>query len=164
MNLIKLKNEAREIRDNWESIELLESQLVDKGGELWREMALQGKRLKEVQTQLKPNEWQQWLDLNVGGHNDRARRCLRVFEKSASGEVKGALQQLLGFFKEDEATTHKQGEPKHWPAGIEGNLRLSKWVGFVERYPIEKWPEESKEAAREKLLPFVKQLWPSASL
>jgi len=50
--------------------------------------------------------------------------------------------------------------PKHWPPPVEANAKLSKFVGYVERFPVKQWPAEQQDAAREKLLPVAQELWP----
>ncbi len=160
MDLVKLKNSAREIRDNWEVIESLETNLLDKGNEWIREMALQGQRLIHAKTQLKHGDWMPWVEASFPGKYQRINHCMRIasnLSRVTNLTASESLRQVLALCAPDKPSA---GEPKRWPAPIEANYRLSKFVGFVEDHPVAGWPQESKDATREMLLPINKALYP----
>jgi hypothetical protein len=166
MDLIKQKNLKRVILSNWETLDLLESSVLDKGNEWIKEMALQGQRLLEIKEGLKHGEWKPWIEANFPRRYDQIVRCMRIAshwntvpELSAATSLRQALA-LCESKSPEESASSASSSTKHWPPHIEATLKLSKFVGYVERFPIETWPAETTDKAREELLPLVKQLWP----
>lgn len=162
MNLIKLKQAAREIADNWEGIERLEAQVFEKGTEWIREMALQGQRLIHLKTQMKHGEWLPWCERNLAGRYEKAKQCMRIatnWERVPNLDQATSLRQALALCAEKTADDDGT-EPRRWPPAIEAGLKLAKFVGYVERFPVTTWPPENQAKAREELLPVAKQLWP----
>jgi len=161
-NLIALKNDAREIQTNWETIDLLERQVTDKGTEWIREMALQGQRLIHVKTQLRHGDWLPWCEAHVGVPYQKVNQCMVIaanFTRVQNLQSSESLRQAL-LLCAHTAHVETKTEPRRWAPFIEANLKLTKYVGYVERFPVASWPSESQQAAREKLLPVVAALWP----
>jgi hypothetical protein len=161
MDLVKLKKSAREIRENWEVIEALESNLLVQGNQWILEMALQGQRLIHVKTQLKHGDWLPWCEAQAPGRYAKINQCMKIaanFERVKNLSEAESLRQALALCAQDRPVAN--GEPKHWPAPVEANAKLAKFVGFVEKHPVTQWPAEQQEAAREKLLPIARWLWP----
>lgn len=161
MDLVTLKKSTREVNHNWEVIELLEKNLLQQGNEWIQEMALQGKRLLAIKAGLKHGQWLPWVEANCPGRYEKVKQCVRIaanWERVPGLSQAESLRQALALCQPNEPNAAT--ETKRWPAHIEAGLRLSKFVGFVDRCPIEQWPEESQEKAREELLPVVTVLWP----
>lgn len=163
MDLIKLKKSAREIRECWEVIENLETNLLEKGNEWIREMALQGQRLTHIKTQLKHGEWLPWVEANFPGRYQRINHCMRIaanLSRVANLTATDSLRQALSLCAPERQVATEQTGPKRWPSPVEANAKLAKFVGYVEKHPVKDWPHEQQEVAREKLLPVVSVLWP----
>lgn len=162
MDLVKIKKSARDIRENWETLDLLEKNLLERGNEWVREMALQGQRLMAIKADLKHGDWLPWVDANCPGRYAKVKQCMRIathWESVPELSAATSLRQALALC-EAKPEGEDDTKPKHWPPHIEATLKLSKFVGYVSRFPIESWPIESKAKAKEELLPIAKDLWP----
>ena len=161
MDLIKLKNSAREIRECWEVIENLETNLLEKGNEWIREMALQGQRLTHIKTQLKHGEWLPWVEATFPGRYQKINHCMRIASNLSRVANLTAAESLRHALSLCTAQRQASGDQvKHWPESVEANAKLAKFVGYVEKHPVKDWPAEQQDAAREKLAPVVAVLWP----
>lgn len=161
MDLIKQKNLSREIKSNWEIIDSLEDKTRGIGSELVREMILQGQRLLQIKETLKHGDWMPWCHANAPGRYEKIVRCIRVASKLARVPILGELEtvrEALAICASKDTTT--TAPPKRWPPAHEAILKLSKFVGFVERHPMAQWNDDQKESAREMLLPVAQDLWP----
>jgi len=54
----------------------------------------------------------------------------------------------------------ERAEPKQWPPYLEAVGRLSKLVGYVDRFPVDTWPAEGLDKFRAELEPIATKLWP----
>ncbi len=163
---LKLKNVTREIENNWETIDLLGEKTIEAIGEYLKECALQGQRLAPLKAQLGHGNWMTWCDANFPGRYKLIQRCLRV---AANWTYLTNLNEPVGLHRAlallaERNEKESAGEGKQWPGPIEANLKLSKFVGYVARFPIRDWPEPSREAAREQLQPVAAALWPDKFL
>jgi hypothetical protein len=161
--MTELTTIARRINDREQAIAMLKNQTLDKATEALRELLLQGADLMQAKAALRHGQWQSWLLLHCPTISERTARLYmqlasnrqRVADLVSARSIRLALAMLD---EPDEAGEDKQ--PKRWPPYLEAAGRLSKLVGYVERFPFIAWPSEGLEKFREDLQPIAAKLWP----
>lgn len=155
---------GRRIRDREETIRALKKQTLNKAAETISEVLLQGADLLKVKRALEHGQWLPWL----------AAHCPEISARTAQDYMKlagdprvaadliqaGSIRQALALLERGEDDSKSKGEPRQWPPYLEAIGRLSKLVGYVDRFPIDKWPEEGLGKFRQDLEPIAKRLWP----
>lgn len=157
---IDLTEITRRIKQREEAIALLKERTLTSANEAMAEYLLQGQDLARVKTSLPHGQWSHWLEQS--GINERsARDYMRLAahpELIKAGSIRKAIALL------DDTQDKEHGEPRRWPPFIEALGRLSKLAGYIERFPIDRWPAESAEKFRSELLPIAQRLWPDKFL
>lgn len=153
---------ARRINDREKTIGMLKRQLLDKGSEALREVLLQGDDLLKVKASIKHGQWLYWLGANTTISERTAQDYMRLAshpQRAADFIAAGSIRQALALLEDrDEPIAKKQA--KQWPPYLEASGRLSKLIGYVERFPLEQWPDEGLEKFKEDLQPIAAKLWP----
>jgi hypothetical protein len=157
---------ARRINEREDGIEAIGKQINGKGSELVCEALLQGKDFAFVKSQLPHGHWLPWLKDNYCKSADRAQAYMRLANSTHTKQLEGSvsIRQALALLEEGTPSDGAQlkPNPKSWPAYINGLGRFSKFVGFIERHPLEQWPSEGLDQLKEDLLPIASRLWPAA--
>lgn len=155
---------GRRIRDREETIRSLKKQTLNKAAETISEVLLQGADLLKVKRSLEHGQWLLWLASHCP---DISARTAQDYMKLASDPrvaadliQAGSIRQALALLERGEENTDKKGEPRQWPPYLEAIGRLSKLVGYVDRFPIDKWPNEGLDKFRQDLEPIAARLWP----
>lgn len=153
----------REIKNNWDTIGLLETAVLDAGSAWIREMALQGQRLTHLKTQLPHGDWLPWCETQsaLGVSYDRINQCMRVaanLERVQELDGNASLRQVLAICAAKELT--EATPPKRWPAYLEGLNRYAKFRDYVKTCPLKDWPPEGVDKLREDFEPTARELWP----
>lgn len=153
---------ARRINDREETIGMLKKLALDKAGDALREVLLQGADLLKAKATLRHGQWLPWLAKNCPAVSDRtANAYMRLAsnpQRAADFIAAGSIRQALALL--EERADGEKKETRQWPPYMESIGRLSKLVGYVQRFPIEKWPREGIEKFREDLQPLAALLWP----
>lgn len=154
---------ARRINDRETTIEMLKKQTLDKAGDALREVLLQGGDLLRVKSQLKHGQWAPWLAKNCGSISERtAQDYMRLAanpQRAADFIAAGSIRQALALLERNDADGDKK-QTKQWPPYLEATGRLSKLIGYMQRFPLEQWPSEGLEKFKEDLQPIATKLWP----
>lgn len=154
---------ARRINDREETIGMLKKLTLDKAGDALREVFLQGGDLIKAKATLNHGEWLPWLAKNCPAISERTARRYMLLASNrtrvADFLAAGSIRQSLALLDEDPEGGDKK-DPKQWPPYMESIGRLSKLLGYVERFPVHQWPNEGLEKFREDLQPLAATLWP----
>lgn len=155
---------ARRINDREEAIGILKKQTLDKAAEALREVLLQGSDLLKVKATLRHGQWLNWLTSHCPLVSARtAQDYMRLAanpQRAADFIAAGSIRQALALLERAEPGEGEDKNPKRWPPYIESIGRLSKLLGYVERFPIQQWPSEGIEKFRQDLQPLAARLWP----
>lgn len=155
---------ARRINDREEAIGMLKKQTLDKAEEALREALLQGADLIRVKATLKHGQWETWLlthcPLISLSTAQRYRRLASNASRIKDFIAAGSIRQALALLEDGEGEDGQEKKTKQWPAYMESIGRLSKLLGYVERFPIQQWPSEGVEKFRTDLEPLAATLWP----
>ena len=154
---------ARRINDRESTIGMLKKQTLDKAADALREVLLQGSDLLRVKAQLKHGQWTPWMASHCCGISERtAQDYMRLAsnpQRAADFIAAGSIRQALALLERNDCSGDKK-QTKQWPPYLEATGRLSKLIGYVERFPLEQWPSEGLEKFKEDLQPIVSKLWP----
>lgn len=154
---------ARRINDREETIGMLKKLTLDKAADALREVLLQGGDLIKAKASLRHGHWLPWLLKNCPAVGERqARTYMRLAadpQKAADFIAAGSIRQALALL-EDQKDEEEKKQTRQWPPYMESIGRLSKLVGYIERFPVQSWPREGLEKFREDLKPLAQTLWP----
>lgn len=163
MNKIEIRNAAKAIRARNEAIDALEKQVLSKGNEWLCEIRLQGAELVKAKHDVGHGNWLAFLE-ECGLSETTARRRMLIASNSSrvtNLDAAGSLRQALAICGAPvEPGDHSDKEPHRWPGPIEAIARASKFIGYVDRFPIASWPKPQVEKLREDLKPIAEKLWP----
>lgn len=158
----ELRTLARRINAREEAIEGLKKRALDSAADTIKEALLQGQDLVKLKHTLPHGQWLTWLSLHCPKIGERtAQVYMRLAsnpQRAADFISAGSIRQALALLEEPAGKTETQ--TKQWPPYLEAIGRLSKLVGYVERFPVDQWPEEGLEKFRGDLEPIAKRLWP----
>ncbi len=153
---------ARRINDREDVIQAGTKRLLDDAVALIPEALLQGQDLLAAKAQMPHGQWLPWLLTHckkVGERQAQRYMLLAANPTRVSEFLKaGSLRQALALLEDKPEQEEK--EPRRWPPYLEAIGRLTKLVGYVDRFPLRGWPPEGLEKFREDLAPIVRQLWP----
>lgn len=160
--MLDLSTIARAINDREEAIAILKKQSLERAADALSEVILQGADLLRVKSSLRHGQWLPWLSANCSRISARtANDYMRLAsnpQRAADLLSSGSIRQALALLEEHTEEEAKKGS--RWPPYIEAMGRLSKLIGYVERFPVEQWPSEGLEKFREDLQPIAAKLWP----
>jgi hypothetical protein len=157
---------ARSISEREATIDSLKRQTVDKANQAVTEAILQGQELIKARSMVPHGLWEEWLKVNCPTVSMRnAQRYVSLAKQIAThvsllndaDSIRSALALIADQRPIDKV---QELEERKWPTYLEGIYRASKWLGFIERNPLDKWPDEGKTKLKEDLEPVAKALWP----
>lgn len=161
MNAIQVRDLIQSLKSRQRNIDQIEQQVCAMGSAWISEVILQGQELLKLKENCPHGTWEKTCE-KVGLSSDKAWRYMRVaaYAKLVP-EIKsaGSLRQALALIAE-KTGGDKGSEVQRWPAYIEALGRYSKFVGLIERAPLEQWPKEGLERLKEQMLPTAQKLWP----
>lgn len=158
---------AREINSREDAISKLKEKFTRAGSEFLSEVLIQGQALLQTKSALPHGLWLEWLKANCPLVSIRSAQ---VYMRLASntqraayfGQVDSLREALLlcAMNKTENSGADKKHESKTWPPYLEALGKVSKFVGYVERFPVHDWPDEGKDKLRQDLEPVARELWP----
>lgn len=157
---------AREINEREKTITLLREKTVGNAGTWMCEVMLQGQALIHAKALVALGMWTDWLAINCSLISVRSvQRYMQLATRAANNpeiEQADTLRRAMALCIEDvdAKPDPKPDAAKCWPPYLEALGRVSKFVGYVERFPVGLWPDEGREKLRGDLLPIVTLLWP----
>src|SRR5947209_3011889 len=163
MNLIKLSDTIHRVNAREKDIEEHAGRALTAAGNLVSEMALQGQDLFAIKSNIVHGEWMDLFESNrLRISYKKAQRYMRVATRLKDGQVQSAssLREALALCQGDEEQTQSTEPVQRWPAPTEGISRAGKFVSFIERHPIERWPDVCVERLRTQMRPIAAKLWP----
>lgn len=151
----ELKQLAREINDRESVISGIRDQVVNTLRLAGPEILLQGQALIKAKSQMPHGMWINWLKAN----------CPAVSERNAQRYMARAANPTLTDYYSllcDEAKTEAsiERDPRQWPAYVEALGRATRFLGYIERVPLSRWPQEGRNKLKEQMYPLALQLWP----
>lgn len=154
---------ARRIKSREETIEALRARTLQGVYQSLAEVVLQGEDLIKVKALCPHGNWLPWLRVNCPKLSERraqrymalARKAPRAADLSEADSLRSALALC-----DMEGDSSGPQQPKRWPPFMEAIGRLSKLVGFVNRFPITQWPSDGLDKFRDELKPVASLLWP----
>jgi hypothetical protein len=152
---------ARRINGREETIEEMRKRTVKSVNETLCEVLLQGSDLIESKARCKHGTWLHWLRVNCPKVSERhAQRYMALASKAPTMQLEEAdsLRMALALCNLEGAETNEA--PRRWPAYQETILRISRLCCYVERNPIQSWPQEGLAKAKEVLEPLARVFWP----
>jgi hypothetical protein len=166
---IKLASDLRgivaRIRKRQPVIDQLRAGLHRSANEFLSEVVLQGHDLLAAKARVKFGDWMDYVAANIPEISHRtATDYMRIaanWQHAAKlQEAKSQRQALQLCAGLEEIEQQPETAKKHWPAYIEGLGRANKLLGYLQKNPINKWPEEGRQRLKEDLEPLVVILWP----
>jgi hypothetical protein len=165
----RLATLGRKVRDREETIGQLKDQFLARGHEYLAEVILQGADLLAAKELAGHGHFGDWLREHFPASDRTARTYMRLASnRQRASDLAGSASSL------EEADSIRQalalilpppdnGEPgtaRSWPVFIEAVARITKWVKYVQKEPIDRWPEPNRDRLKTELEPIAKHLWP----
>ena len=149
---------AREINDRESTILLIRSKVEEALRPAGPEIIMQGQTLLRAKVLIPHGLWLDWLAAN----------CPQLSARNAQRYMARASNTTLSFFYhllcDPEPASGEKPPPRQWPPYVEAIGRAGKLAGqvrsLVEKFPIERWPEEGRQRLREEIEPLARMLWP----
>jgi len=156
---LQLTSLAREISDRQETLELLEKKVEDSGSEYVCEAILQGESLMRVKELVGHGNFLNWVRIHCPTVTQRhAQRYMLIARNAPRVSQMPSLRAALLLCRTNGEQPN--GKPQSWPAYIEALGKATRFIGYIERHPLQGWPEEGKEKLKGELLPIAAALWP----
>lgn len=155
---LQLNSLAREIIERQDTLELLERKVEDTGSSYVCEAILQGECLIRVKQMVGHGNFMNWVKIHCPTVSHiHCNRYMLIAKNSARVKNMPSLRAALLLCRNE---TNGNGSTKSWPAYIEALGKAAKFLGYIERHPLQSWPTEGKEKLKGDLLPLAAALWP----
>lgn len=153
---------ARDINGREDTIAALKGKTIGATNEWICEVILQGEALNRAKAMVPHGNWLEWMKCHCPLVTERnAQRYMRIAANATRVSDMEATSIRVALQLCAESGDHPNGiTARSWPPYIEALGRFSKFAGFVERHPLDKWPDEGRNKLRDELQPVATILWP----
>ncbi len=157
----ELSTLARRINGREQNIEEMRKRTVNSVNETLCEVLLQGGDLIEFKARCQHGSWLVQLRANCPKLSQRrAQRYMALASKAPNIQLEEADSLRMALALCSLEGEEVNGTPRRWPAYQETILRISRLWCYVEKNPINAWPQEGLEKAKEVLEPLARAFWP----
>lgn len=157
---LQLTSLAREISNRQETLELLEKKVENTGSDYVCEAILQGEALIRVKELVGHGNFMNWIRIHCPTvSHDCCNKYMLIARNSERVRNLPGIRAALMLCR-NNGDHETNGKPQSWPPYIEALGKATRFIGYIERHPVQSWPEEGKEKLKGELLPVAAALWP----
>jgi len=158
---MELTRLARAINDRERTLEMLRERVEEGCNSMVTEAILQGQDLISAKARVPHGFWMDWLKAHCPKSQQTANHYMKMAgDPERIRDVKSISAALQVIYNQDEHAVPIDVESRRWPPYIDAISRFSKFACFVDKHPIDAWPDEGRDKIREVILPFAILLWP----